>query len=262
MYVYNMGMLGGASGLTLLAWPAHTEMGVVFMLKDAIEAQRAERDQDADCARIDAAIVLSEQDIAALEDRQLDPDEMRKQWSAIRDRTILAIRDLVHHVAKRAAEAKATEVWMIQKLAREETDGMVMGEFSVVLKEVPTRKLVDYLRYLVQIGDRPRIQSVRMVFAARADHQAYDVTFGKMLTQFALAEYGDLGERLARICRLAEKADARIANLFCAYSITNRSHALMPPQLAEVKAPMIDATDIDAHACNATGKANVQTSLA
>jgi hypothetical protein len=196
------------------------------MLKDAIEAERAERDQDADCARIDAAIRLREQDIAALEDRQLDPDEMRKQWSTIRDRTILAIRDVVHNVAKRASEAKATEDWIIQKLMCEESDGRVMGEFSVALKEVPTRDLVDYLRYLAQIGDRARIQSVRIVFAERKDRQAYDVTFSKMLAQFALAEYGDLGERLTRICRLAEKVDARLANLFCAYSMTNRSRAL------------------------------------
>ena len=116
------------------------------MLKRAVEAERAERDQDADCARIDAAIGLSEQDIAALEDRQLDPDEMRKQWSAIRDRTILAIRDVVHNVVKRAIEAKATEDRMIQKFVREESNGRVMGEFSVALKEVPTRELVDYLR--------------------------------------------------------------------------------------------------------------------
>ena len=41
------------------------------MVKDVIEAERAERDQDADCARIDAAINLAEQDIAALESRQI-----------------------------------------------------------------------------------------------------------------------------------------------------------------------------------------------
>jgi hypothetical protein len=202
------------------------------MLKDAIEAERAERDQEADCAGIDAAIVLSEQDITALEDQQLDPVEMQKRWSVIRDRTILAIRDVVHNVAKRADEAKATEDWIIQKLRCEESDGMVIGEFSVALKEVPTRKLVDYLRYLIQIGDRARIQSVRTVFAAREDRKAYDATFGKMLAQFALAEYGDFGERLERICRLAEKVDARIANLFCAYSITNRSYALTLPRSA------------------------------
>jgi hypothetical protein len=109
---------------------------------------------------------------------------------------------------------------------------MVISEFTVTLKEVPTRKLVDYLRYLIQIGDRARIQSVRTAFAAREDREAYDATFGKMLAQFALAEYGDFGERLARIYHLAEKVDARIANLFCAYSITNRSHALTVPRSA------------------------------
>jgi len=78
------------------------------MLNNAIEAERAERDQEADCARIDAAIVVSEQDITALEDQQLDQLEMQKRWSAIRDRTILAIRDVVHNVSKRADEAKAS----------------------------------------------------------------------------------------------------------------------------------------------------------
>ncbi len=185
------------------------------MLKRAVEAERAERDQDADCARIDAAIALAEKDIAALEDRQLAPDEIRKQWFAIRDRTILAIRDVRNNIIKRANEAKATERWMIEKLIREEGDERVLREFSITLKEVPTKELVDYLRYLVQIGDRARIQSVR---------------FGKMLAQFAVAENGDLGEQITRICRLAEKVDARLANLFCAYSIPNRSHALTSPR--------------------------------
>jgi len=228
-----------------MAGLAHFIQAVVLMLIDALAAECAERDQDADCVRIDAAISRSEQEIAALEDQQLDSDELRKQWSAVRDRTILAIRDVVNNVVQRAAEARATEAWMIQTLEREESDKRVMEEFSITLKEVPTRKLVDYLGYLLQIGDRARIQSVRMVFAARKNRKAYDVTFGKMLAQFVLAEHGDLGERLTRICRLAEKVDARIANLFYAYSITNRSSSLVPPQLAQVKAPTIDGFDVE-----------------
>jgi hypothetical protein len=200
------------------------------MLKGALEAERAERDQDSDCARIDAAIALAEKDIDALEDRQLAPDAIRKQWFAIRDRTILAIRDVRNNIVRRANEAKATERWIIEKLMREESDEKVLREFSITLKDVPTKELVDYLRYLVQIGDRVRIQSVRAVFAARDDRQAYEVSFGKMLAQFALAENGDLGERITRISRLAEKMDARLANLFCAYSIPNRSHALTSPR--------------------------------
>ena len=65
----------------------------------------AERDQDADCARIDAATALAEREIAALEGQHLEPHEMRREWSAIRDRTILAIRDVRRNIAKRARDA-------------------------------------------------------------------------------------------------------------------------------------------------------------
>jgi len=77
-----------------------------------------------------------------------------------RDRTILAIRDVRNNIVKRANEAKATEQWMIEKLMREGSDERVLREFSITLKEVPTKELVDYLRYLVHIGDR-RALSVR-----------------------------------------------------------------------------------------------------
>ena len=109
------------------------------MLKGVIEAERAERDQEADCARINAAIGLAEQDIAALESRQLEPDEMREKWSAIRDRTILAIRPVRHNVIERQTKAKQTERWMIEKSIREESDERVTREFSAELKKVETK---------------------------------------------------------------------------------------------------------------------------
>ena len=95
------------------------------MLKDATEAERAERDQDADCAGIDAATAMAEQEIAALEGRHLDPHEIRREWSAIRDRTILAIRDMRRNVANRASDAKAIEDAMVEKLvAKRATAGL------------------------------------------------------------------------------------------------------------------------------------------
>jgi hypothetical protein len=54
------------------------------MFKDADEVEQAERDQDADCARIDAAIDAAQKAIAAIEARQPYPDERREQLSAIR----------------------------------------------------------------------------------------------------------------------------------------------------------------------------------
>src|SRR5258705_3636672 len=86
------------------------------MLKNVIEA---ERDQDADCTRIDAAVRLAEQDIAALESRQLDPDQTYKKWSEIRDRTILAVRDVRRNIVKRANEAKEIQRAMIETSFRE-----------------------------------------------------------------------------------------------------------------------------------------------
>ena len=199
------------------------------MLKDIIEA---ERDQNADCARIGAAIHLGEQDIAALESRQLDSDEARKRWCAIRDRTILAIRDVRRNVIKRANEAKETERWMIEKFFREKANGNPLHEFSVTLQDIPTKGLLDYLCYLIRVGDPARVQCVRVAFKARLDHHRYNVTFDRMLAGFAFAESGDMGERLARICRSAEKADARVVDLFAAYGSAKRLRALTSQQLA------------------------------
>ena len=103
------------------------------MFKDATEAERAERDQDADYARIDAAIDAAETAIAALEGRQLSPDERGKEWFALRDRTILAIRNVRHNIIKRANEAKLTERWMVEKWLREVNDGSILREFAADL---------------------------------------------------------------------------------------------------------------------------------
>ena len=68
------------------------------MFKNITEWERAERDQDADSVRINAAIDAAEKAIAALAARQLGPDETCKEWCAIRDRTILTIRNIRENV--------------------------------------------------------------------------------------------------------------------------------------------------------------------
>lgn len=216
------------------------------MFKDAIEAERVEQDQDADCARIDEVIGLAKQDIAALQGQQVDPDDLREKWSAIRDRTILAIRDVRRNVVERANEARETTTWMIEQIEqtlRAESDARVIREFSAELREVPTEALLDYLRYLIKFGDVARIQSVRDVFAARADHHRYNASFVRTLAKFALPKSGDLGERLLRICRSAEQTDATVADLFCAHGTNDGSSAPMSLRLASAEAPMTDMLD-------------------
>jgi hypothetical protein len=187
------------------------------MLKNIIEA---ERDQDADCTRIDAAVRLAEQDIAVLRCRQLGPDEAHKKWSAIRDQTILAVRDVRRNIVKRADEAKEAHRGMIEAFFRErgacprDDKGRPLPEYSAILQEIPTKGLLDHLRYLIQIGDFVRAQSIRAAFELREDRYRYVPAFEKILAQLAFAESGDLDERLARIRRSADEVDAKITDLF------------------------------------------------
>jgi hypothetical protein len=202
------------------------------MFKDVTEAELAERDQDADCARIDAAIHLAVQAIAALESRHLDPDEARKGWFAIRDRTILAIRDVRRNIIVRANEAKQTKTRMIENFFREKASGNPLHEFSVTLQDIPTKGLLDYLCYLIRVDDPARVQCIRVVFEARVDRHRYNFTFDKMLAGFVFSDSGEMGERLAKISHSAEKADARIADLFAAYGSAKRLNAPASQQLA------------------------------
>jgi hypothetical protein len=230
-------------------------IGSIAMLKDATEAERAERDQDADYAPIGSAIDAAEKALATLGGRQLSPDERGKEWSAIRDRTILAIRNVRHNIIKRANEAKQTERWMVEKWLREVNDGSILGESTADLQKVPTKGLVDYLHYLIQVGDLPRVQSVSTVFAARPDNQRYNVTFNKMLGQFTLSQCGSIGERIAKMYHIAEKMDVKIADLFSAHCKTKRSCAPSSQALARIEAPSIGALDIDALPPSEPGRA-------
>ena len=111
---------------------------------------------------------------------------MRSECSATRDRTILAVRDERHNIIKRANAGKETERWMVENWLREATDARILHEFTADLKKVPTRELVDSVRYLIQVGDLGRIQSVNAVFANRADNRPYKASFHKMLGRLHL----------------------------------------------------------------------------
>jgi hypothetical protein len=192
------------------------------MFKDADEVEQAERDQDADCARIDAAIDAAQKAIAAIEARQPYPDERREQLSAIRDRTILAIRNVRHNIMKRANKAQQTERWMVQKWLREVNDDRILSEFTADLQKVPTQGLFDYLGYLIRVDDLGRIQSINAVFAARADNQRYAAAFEKTLGQFTLSKCGILGARIAKIYQSADSIDAKIVQVLSAHCIVKR----------------------------------------
>jgi hypothetical protein len=153
-----------------------TDRWSAAMLEHIIEA---ERDQDVDCTRIDAAVRLAEQALAALKTQQLDSNEAQRQWLEIRDQTILDVRDLRSNVVKRANEAKASKRRMIEIFFREKAaspgddEARPSLEYSAILQDIPTKGLLDHVRYLVQVGDFVRVQSICVAFEAREDRYRY-----------------------------------------------------------------------------------------
>src|SRR5262249_38032621 len=65
-----------------------------------------ERHQLADYARVDYAITKGEDEIAALQELCLAPNELQRETSVVRDRTVLAVREVRNNMAKRAITAK------------------------------------------------------------------------------------------------------------------------------------------------------------
>jgi hypothetical protein len=65
-----------------------------------------ERHQLADYARVDYAITKAEDEIAALEGLWPGPNELRRETSLVRDRTVLAVREVRNNTAKRAITAE------------------------------------------------------------------------------------------------------------------------------------------------------------
>ena len=171
---------------------------------------QAERDQEADCARIDAAVHLAKTHRAAL----AGPDATHKDWSVNRDRIILTIRDVRHNVMRRADLAKETRKRMIETFFRKK--GIVApSDYSAMIQHIPTNGLLNYLRYLIRIGELERVQGVRAAFENRLDRHPYVSAFEEIVAECALTDSGgDLGKGLARICRLAADADAKIADLW------------------------------------------------
>jgi hypothetical protein len=87
--------------------------GMATMLPKALEI---ERHQLADYARVDYAITKGEDEVAALEELCLGPNELRREASVVRDRTVLAVREVRNNMAKRAITAKNMQGSLVESL--------------------------------------------------------------------------------------------------------------------------------------------------
>src|SRR5438876_9978793 len=75
-----------------------------------------ERHQLADYARVDYAITKGVDEVAALEERRLGPNELRREASVVRDRTVLAVREGRNNMAKGPITAKNMQVSLVDSL--------------------------------------------------------------------------------------------------------------------------------------------------
>src|SRR5258707_9352270 len=75
-----------------------------------------ERHQLADYARVDYAITKGEDEVAALEALWLGRNELQKDTSVVRDRTVLAVHEVCKHMAKRPITAKNMQGSLVESL--------------------------------------------------------------------------------------------------------------------------------------------------
>ena len=180
-----------------------------------------ERHQLADYARVDYAITKGEDEVAALEERRLGPNELRREASVVRDRTVLAVREVRNNMAKRAITAKNMQGSLVECLRQrsrfavvDTVDASLRARCFASLECIPTLTLICHFIDAIKAGDFARAESVRFEFLTREDRHEYVVTARAIFARFAPCEPADILKRIAKICRAAEMADARVIDLF------------------------------------------------
>jgi hypothetical protein len=126
-------------------------------------AMQVERDQEADCARIGAAISLAEAALAGL----TSSDEVHKRRCQFRDGTILSVADVRRNIVHRAKQAKETRSGLIEAFFHDRVPGQSNIEYASMLHDIPTSALIHHLRYLIQSGELDRVEGVYHAFKNR-----------------------------------------------------------------------------------------------
>jgi hypothetical protein len=182
---------------------------------------QAERAQKADEARIDDAITQAESEIAALEQRNLGPEELRRAIITIRDRVILTIRDVRKNMLKRTIAARSMQESVDDDFLRQRSrfaaddfvDANLRTRFFELLERTPTFALIPHLQDAIEVGNIACAESIRFEFQCRDDRQEYTASFEMILAKIARHDPVEMRKRLANIRSAAEKVDARVTDL-------------------------------------------------
>src|SRR5262245_25191045 len=180
-----------------------------------------ERRQLADYARVDYAITKGEDEIAALEELWLGPNELRRESLVVRDRTVLAVREVRNNMAKRAITAKKMKGSVLESLRQrsrfavvDTVDASLRARCFASLECMPTLTLICHFIDAMKADDFAHAECVRFEFLTREDRHEYSVTSRAIFAQFSPSEPADILKRIAKICRAAEMADARVVDLY------------------------------------------------
>src|SRR5258708_24079679 len=149
-----------------------------------------ERRQLADYARVDYAITKGEDEIAALEELRLGPDELRRQTSVVRDRTVLAVREVRKNMAKRAITAKNMRGSLVESLRQrsrfavaDTVDASLRARCFARLECISTLTLLCHFIDAIKAGDFARAERARFVFYTPQNPPQYFVTSWAIIRQ-------------------------------------------------------------------------------
>jgi len=124
-------------------------------------------------------------------------------------------------MAKRAITAKNMQGPLVESLRQrsrfavvDTVDASLRARCFASLECVPTLTLICHFIDAIKTGDLARAECIRFEFQTRQDRHEYSVTSRAIFAQFSPSEPADILKRIAKICRAAEMADARVVDLF------------------------------------------------
>ncbi len=207
---------------------------------------KAERDQKADQARIDAAIAKAEQQIAVLVRRPITREQLHKAIIAVRDRTVLAICNVRRNMQTRTVEAKNIEEGLSDEFLRQKSrfaedeveDVRLRMRFFKLMECTPTFTLIVYLRDAIEAGSIACAESIRFELQSRNDLLNYAATYESVVHNSAREDPVEMRKRLANICNAAMKVDARMTDLL-------QKAERLPQDLRPIRASQERASDLE-----------------
>src|SRR5262249_34488205 len=93
-------------------------------------------------------------------------------------------------------------------------DASLRARCFASLECIPTLTLICHFIDAIKAGDFARAESIHFEFLTREDRHEYVVTSTAIFSCCPPSEPADILKRIAKICRAAEMADARVIDLF------------------------------------------------